>query len=73
MSEGSSTLYLKVPNMDRFVQNKEIFSYQVPDFLGDLGGILGLFLGLSIWGLIAVAGEAFQGVKELWRIKVLKA
>ncbi len=47
----------------------EVYAYNVGDFLSDLGGLSGLFLGFSLWGLVRMFKAGVERSKELLKLQ----
>ena len=60
----SSMQVFSIPLSMKLVRVNEVPNYRTSSFIGEIGGYLGLILGLSFWGIYGVAKDVIVIVKE---------
>ena len=56
------TLHKQEGEMDLY--REEVLEYTLWDLVADIGGMMGLFLGLSIWGMANTIRHMFKEITE---------
>lgn len=57
MKANETVIVVQKPGRLRETHKTEVRAYTFGDFMSDVGGLLGLFLGLSVWGVMGAAKD----------------
>ncbi len=63
-SDDGALLTLKHDKMTKINVNEEVIRYTGNSFIAEVGGVIGIFLGLSFWSLYDVISVTFASGKS---------